>query len=97
MVRKTLAIDLNLLLDHHLSPTAKFIYQILKTFQHGQKHSAVKSVTVTHRELTRRCGLSQNTVVKALNQLERTGWIRRERNSGAANKYLLTTPPADFK
>ena len=93
MIRKNMLVDLNLILAIDLSPTAKFIYQVLKTFQKGEQRRVSKnSVTITHREIVRASGLSQNTIVKALNNLESSGWIYRERNSGSANKYIFMTP-----
>ena len=77
----------------NLSPSAKVIYAILKSFQKGKTlpHND-SSVIVTHAEIIERSHLSKKTVAKALNQLEEQGWIEQERNLGSANKYIFTIP-----
>ncbi len=96
MSRKNLTISLSLVVDASLSPTAKVIYLVLKSFQKGKADNLpAASIIVTHRQIIERSGFSHTTVVKALNNLESAGWVRRRRNSGSANKYIFTTPAAD--
>ena len=85
-------IPLALVTSGNLSPAAKVIYAVLKSFQKGKTVSHnYSSVTVTHAEVVNRSNLSIKTVIKSLNQLVATGWIEREFNWGSANRYIFTT------
>jgi DNA-binding MarR family transcriptional regulator len=94
MKSKTIVIlPLAVVISDDLSPSAKVIYAILKSFQTGKtlpKNDS--SVIVTHAEIIERSHLSKKTVTKALNQLEEQGWIEQERNLGSANKYIFAIP-----
>ena len=86
-------LPLAIVMSDDLSPSAKVIYAILKSFQKGKtlpKNDS--SIIVTHAEIIERSHLSKKTVTKALNQLEEGGWIQQERNSGSANRYIFTIP-----
>ena len=86
-------LPLSVVTSNNLSPSAKVIYAILKSFQKGKTlPNNDSSVIVTHAEIIERSHLSKKTVAKALNQLEEEGWIEQERNSGSANKYIFTIP-----
>ncbi len=89
-MKKEILIPSALLLDTLLSPTAKLVYGVLKSFQIGKHASGVESsIIVSHREIMQRSGLSQKTVVKALNHLEAAGWIGRQINWGSASRYIF--------
>jgi DNA-binding MarR family transcriptional regulator len=92
MKSKTIVIlPLSVVTSDDLSPSAKVIYAILKSFQKGKTlPNNDSSVIVTHAEIIERSHLSKKTVGKALNQLEEQGWIEQERNLGSANKYIFT-------
>jgi DNA-binding MarR family transcriptional regulator len=97
MSRKSVTISLTLITDPNLSTTAKVIYAVLKSFQSGKSGSlSAPSVIASHKEITNRSNLSQNTVVKCLNKLESVGWITRERTAGLPNTYVFTTPLTQF-
>jgi DNA-binding MarR family transcriptional regulator len=86
-------LPLSVVTNDNLSPSAKVIYAILKSFQKGKTlPNNDSSVIVTHAEIIERSHLSKKTVAKALNQLEEQGWIEQERNLGSANKYIFTIP-----
>jgi DNA-binding MarR family transcriptional regulator len=86
-------LPLAIVISHDLSPSAKVIYAILKSFQKGKTiPDNDSSIVVTHSEIIERSHLSKRTVTKALDQLEEKGWIKRERNSGSANRYIFTIP-----
>jgi DNA-binding MarR family transcriptional regulator len=86
-------LPLAIVMSQDLSPSAKVIYAILKSFQKGKTvPNQDSSIIVTHAEIIERSHLSKKTVTKALNQLEAEGWIERERNLGSANSYNFTTP-----
>jgi DNA-binding MarR family transcriptional regulator len=83
-------IPLAVITSDELSLAAKSIYAVLKSFQTGKTLPHNNSpVIVTHGEIAERSHLSKNTVMKALNQLEKSGWIEQERNIGSANKYIF--------
>ena len=83
-------IPLAIVICDDLSPSAKVIYAILKSFQKGKTLlNNDSSIIVTHAEIIERSHLSKKTVTKALNQLEQKGWIERERNLGSANRYIF--------
>jgi len=85
-------IPLAIVTSEQLSPTAKVIYAVLKSFQSGKTITGNNSpVIVTHAEISQRSHLSVNTVMKALNQLAKVEAIIRERNEGSANRYIFTT------
>ena len=86
-------LPLAIVMGENLSPSAKVIYAILKSFQKSRiVPNQDSSIIVTHAEIIERSHLSKKTVTKALNQLEVEGWIERERNLGSANKYIFTIP-----
>jgi DNA-binding MarR family transcriptional regulator len=83
-------LPLAIVMSQDLSPSAKVIYAILKSFQKGKTvANNDSSVIVTHAEIIERSHLSKKTVTKALAQLEAEGWIERERNIGSANRYIF--------
>ena len=94
MKNKTkIILPLAIVISNNLSPSAKVIYAILKSFQKGKTLlNNDSSIIVTHAEIIERSHLSKKTVTKALNQLEEEGWIERERNIGSANRYIFTIP-----
>jgi DNA-binding MarR family transcriptional regulator len=94
MKSKTIVIlPLSIVTSDNLSPSAKVIYAILKSFQTGKTlPNNDSSVIVTHAEIIERSHLSKNTITKALSQLDEEGWIEQQRNSGSANKYIFTIP-----
>jgi DNA-binding MarR family transcriptional regulator len=86
-------LPLAIVVNEDLSPSAKVIYAILKSFQKGKTvPNNDSSIIVTHTEIIERSHLSKKTVTKALKQLEEQGWIERERNLGSANRYIFTIP-----
>jgi predicted transcriptional regulator len=90
--KTNVTIPLALVTSDNLSPAAKVIYAVLKSFQKGKTVSHnYSSVVVTHAEIMERSNLSKNTIMKAINQLMKTGWIVREINWGSANRYIFTT------
>ena len=86
-------IPLALVVSDNLSPTAKTVYAVLKTFQTGKTAVHLNpSIVATHAEIMNRSNLSKTTVTKALNQLKANGWIDWETNSGSANRYNFVNP-----
>ena len=86
-------IPVALVVNGNLSPTAKTVYAVLKTFQTGKTAAHLNpSIVVTHAEITGRSNLSKTTVTKALNQLKANGWIEWKTNSGSANTYIFVNP-----
>lgn len=86
-------LPLAIVMSEELSPSAKVIYAILKSFQKGKTvANNDSSIIVTHAEISQRSHLSKKTVTKALDQLGAEGWIERERNLGSANRYIFTIP-----
>jgi DNA-binding MarR family transcriptional regulator len=91
--KTNIILPLSVVTSDDLSPSAKVIYAILKSFQKGKTlPNNDSSVIVTHAEIIERSRLSKKTVAKALSQLDEEGWIEQERNSGSANKYIFTIP-----
>ena len=87
-------LPLAIVISDDLSPAAKTVYAVLKSFQKGKTTPQNNSsVIITQAEIVERCHLSKVTVMKALNQLAKAGWIERERNIGSANRYIFTNPP----
>lgn len=83
-------LPLAVVMSNKLSPSAKVIYAILKSFQKSKTiPNNDSSIIVTHAEIIERSHLSKKTVTKALNQLEEEGWIEQERNLGSANRYIF--------
>ena len=86
-------IPLALAISDNLSPAAKTVYAVLKTFQTGKTVAHLNpSIIVTHAEIVNRSNLSKTTVMKVLNQLKANGWIDWKTNSGSANKYIFVNP-----
>jgi DNA-binding GntR family transcriptional regulator len=86
-------IPLTIVTSENLSPAAKTVYAVLKTFQKGKTAAHLNpSVVVTYAEIVTRSNLSKTTVMKALNQIKANGWIDWETNSGSANRYIFITP-----
>lgn len=86
-------LPLAIVMSEDLSPSAKVIYAILKSFQKGKTVlNQDSSIIVTHAEIMERSHLSKKTVTKALNQLEQEGWVEREKNLGSANRYIFKIP-----
>lgn len=82
-----------LVMDGDLASAAKVIYMVLKTFPKDKSAPDGKfAVIAAHKELMRKSGLSQKTVVKGLSNLEAAGWIEQQSNSGHPNKYIFTAP-----
>lgn len=90
---KNISVPLMLVLDEDVSSAATVIYLVLKTFKTDKSVGGGQpAVIAAHKELMRKSSLSQKTVVKALDNLEATGWIERQPNSGHPNKYIFTAP-----
>ena len=97
MSRKSITIPLIFITDHNLSTAAKVIYVVLKSFQISKPDILfAPSVIASHKEITERSNLSQNTVVRGLNKLESAGWIARQRTAGLPTGYVFTTPLTQF-
>ena len=92
MKTKTIVIiPLAVITSEKLSPTAKVIYAVLKSFQTGKTlPNNHRAVVVTHAEIIKSSNLSKTTVSKAINQLVAAGLIKRKRNEGSANEYIFT-------
>ncbi len=90
MRHNTIGIPIPCLFDPTVSTTAKVIYLVLKSFPKDKSSTSnEKIVTVSHSEIIGKSGLSQKTVVKALKNLESTGWIQKINEMGRKNKYIL--------
>jgi DNA-binding MarR family transcriptional regulator len=91
--RKNIVIPIELITDNNLSPSAKIIYAVLKSFQKGKPNiNLAACVIVTHAEIAEKINISKTTIVKALSLLERNGWIEQQRNSGSANRCIFKAP-----
>lgn len=103
MKKKNVTVPLPLIIDSNLSSSAKVVYVVLKSFpptaavqpfaarpQPFAPKTREPAVVAAHQEIASRSGLSQNTIVKALQKLEAAGWIVPERRIGSANRYVFS-------
>jgi hypothetical protein len=74
-----------------LPPRALSLFVALRFFTHRRKQLAFPS----YAELQQLTGLSRATISDGLSDLSGAGWLRKERQFGAATHYILVKPVDD--
>lgn len=69
----------------HLTPQAKWVWVILRTFENFK----TKLIFPSHLKIEEESGLSRAAVNKALKELEEFKWIVKEKKSGKSTRYKL--------
>lgn len=76
--------------DSGLTPSARHVALTLSLHMNERGGSCFPSISTLEAET----GLSRNTVLTALRQLEAGGWITVKRSERAVNRYTATLPPS---
>ncbi len=88
--RRSVNLPVGLVLNPALPPSCGRVYGALKFLQTGDK-----PVRVSHRQLKKLTGLSQQTIAKALKQMKTAGWLVVNNRAGDLNVYDFSTPRAE--
>lgn len=72
----------------YLTPAAKWLYVALRSFKNVKDGRTFPS----YKKIMGRSGLSRNAVAKGLAELERWGWIVRQKTEGGNNYYKFYYP-----
>ncbi len=88
--RRSVNLPVGLVLNPALPPSCGRVYGALKFLQTGGK-----PVRVSHRQLKKLTGLSQQTIAKALKQMKTAGWLVVNNRAGDLNVYDFSTPRAE--
>ena len=75
-----------LIRSENLKANTKILLLVLMTYENDNEGYSYP----THDQLMKTTGLSKNTLIKCLNELEEKKYIKRVRSSGVNNKYYIS-------
>lgn len=76
-----------------LTPKAKWIYVVVRSFQFNGSGTSFPS----YPAIMERSGLSRASVARALAELEHFGWIGRDKKHGGSTTYVFFFPSRQFR
>jgi hypothetical protein len=75
----------DLMLDHRIDPKAYKVYAALLSFRDLKTLKCFPGIPAIHK----RSGISETSVKRSLNDLEKFGWMQRLKRKGEVNNYIL--------